>query len=408
MNSSTYDVSIIGGGIIGLATALRLIEAYPKHRIAVVEKEALVGSHQTGHNSGVIHSGIYYKPGSHKAKLCVSGVESLVWFCEENGIEFKRCGKVIVATDESELGRLEELRRRGTENGVQGLELIGQERLKEIEPHARGLKALYVPGTGIVDFKAVAEGYAQKVGEGGGEILTEREVTGIVKSNGSITVQTSQGAIDSKFLINCAGLYADKVAHMMGAGSGVRIIPFRGEYYVLKPQSRNLVRSLIYPVPDPRFPFLGVHFTHNIHDEVEAGPNAVLALAREGYKKSTVDLADMMDVASYTGFWKMAVKYWEVGFMEFRRSVSKGKFVHDLRKLVPDIGEEDLMPGGSGVRAQAVDSSGRLLDDFSVTQSEGAIHVLNAPSPGATSSLSIGSYIAELAGQAFDLTPAKG
>ena len=404
MDSGKYDVTIVGGGIIGLATALQLTGQYPRCRVAVIEKEAELAAHQTGHNSGVIHSGIYYRPGSQKAHFCVSGVNSLIRFCQENGIRYERCGKVIVATDESELGRLEDLHQRGTANGVEDLEVIGPERLKEIEPHARGIKALYAPGTGIIDFKVVANAYADTIRAGGGEILTQRKVLGIRRSDaGPILLETTQGPVESKYMINCAGLYADTVARMMGVAPDVRIIPFRGEYYTLRPQSRHLVKTLIYPVPNPKFPFLGVHFTRNIRGEVEAGPNAVLAFAREGYRKSHLNIAETLGTLSYSGFWSMSMKFWKTGLGETHRSLSKRVFLHDLRRLLPEIEDRDLAPGGSGVRAQAVDRKGRLLDDFSIQETRGAIHVLNAPSPGATSSLSIGNYIVGLAARSFDL-----
>ena len=403
MDSQKYDVVVVGGGIIGLVTALQLTRLYPRCRVVVIEKEEELALHQTGHNSGVIHSGIYYRPGSQKARFCVSGANSLIQFCQESGIEYERCGKVIVATDESELGRLEELYQRGIANGVEGLEMIGPERLKEIEPHASGIKALYAPRTGIVDFKVVAKAYADKIRAGGGEVLPGREVVSIRRSGGSIFLGTTQGTVGSKYLINCAGLYADKVAEMMGVAPEVRIVPFRGEYYTLRPQRRHLVRGLIYPVPNPGFPFLGVHFTRNVHGEVEAGPNAVLAFAREGYRKTDFNVVETLGTLSYQGFWAMALKFWRIGLAEYHRSLSKRVFLHDLQRLLPEIGDEDLGPGGSGVRAQAVDKKGRLLDDFSIQESEGAIHVLNAPSPGATSSLAIGEYIVGLAAKSFDL-----
>ncbi len=407
MVSNKYDVAIVGGGIIGLATALQLTRNYPRCRVAVVEKEREVALHQTGHNSGVIHSGIYYRTGSQKAQFCVSGVRDLVQFCQENGIEYQRCGKVIVATDESELGRLEQLQERGTANGVEGLETIGPERLKEIEPHCRGIKALYAPGTGIVDYTAVAKAYAEKITVGGGEVLTGRAVTRIRRSAGTIALETSRGDLEADYLINCAGLHADRVARMMGVVPEVRIIPFRGEYYTLRHERRDLVKSLIYPVPNPRFPFLGVHFTRNVHGEVEAGPNAVLALAREGYRKTNVNLPDTLSTLGYPGFWAMTLKHWKTAIGEWHRSMIKSVFLRDLQRLLPEVRGEDLVPGGSGVRAQAVDRRGRLLDDFSIQQTEGAIHVLNAPSPGATSSLSIGRHIVALAAQSFDLEPSR-
>ena len=403
MGTRTYDVAIVGGGIIGLATALRLTQRHPKSRVAVLEKENELATHQTGHNSGVIHSGIYYRPGSQKAQFCVAGVRSLIEFCQEKGIPYERCGKVIVAIHESELGRLEELYERGSANQVEGLEMIGPERLREIEPHAAGIRALYAPGTGIVDFKAVANAYAESIRSNGGDIFQGAGVVEVRRSVGVTHLETSQGVVESKYLINCAGLHADVVASMMGTRPDVRIIPFRGEYYTLTPKSRHLVKALIYPVPNPRFPFLGVHFTKGVRGEVEAGPNAVLAFAREGYGKTDFNFAETLDTLSYPGFWFMTSKFWRIGLAEYRRSLSKSVFLRDLQRLVPEIKDGDLSPGGSGVRAQAVDRRGRLLDDFSIQQTEGAIHVLNAPSPGATSSLSIGEYIVSLAAKSFDL-----
>ena len=413
MDSTSYDVAIIGGGIIGLSTALQLTRRFPRCRLILLEKEQGLAGHQTGHNSGVIHSGIYYKPGSQKAKFCVGGVGSLIRFCEDNGVPYERCGKIIVATDESELGGLDGLHERGMANGVPGLEMIGPERLAEIEPHARGIKALYAPGTGIVDFKTVSEAYAQKVREAGGTILTGARVARIRKSSRSFSLETAAGEttagdVESKQLINCAGLQADMVARMMGVTPRVRIIPFRGEYYTLHPESRHLVNALIYPVPNARFPFLGVHFTRGINGDVEAGPNAVLALAREGYRKTDFSFAEAWGTLGYPGFWAIATRYWRTGLGEIHRSLSKGVFLRDLQRLLPEIEGKDLIPGGSGVRAQAVDSRGRLLDDFSIKESEGSIHVLNAPSPGATSSLSIGEYIAALAADSFDLGRSQG
>ena len=403
MSSSSYDVAIVGGGIIGLATALRLTRRYPRCKVAVVEKEPELATHQTGHNSGVIHSGIYYRPGSRKAQFCVRGVASMVRFCEENGVDYQRCGKVIVATDESELGRMEDLYQRGVANGVPGLQKIGPERLGEIEPNARGVAALHAPGTGIVDFTRVAGIYADQARSAGAEIMTGRRVVGISARTGAIRLETTGGGLESRYLINCAGLHADRVARMMGIDPGVRIIPFRGEYYTIRRDRRDLVKALIYPVPNPRFPFLGVHFTRSIHGDVEAGPNAVLALAREGYTKATVSLGDTLGALAFRGFWAMALKTWKTGLGEMHRSFSKRVFLHDLQRLLPGIRAEDLAPGGSGVRAQAVDRDGRLLDDFSIHRSQGAIHVLNAPSPGATSSLAIGEHIVGLAAESFDL-----
>ena len=403
MVSRPYDVAIIGGGIIGLATALQLTRRYPKCRTVVLEKEGRLAVHQTGHNSGVVHSGIYYRPGSHKAQLCVAGVKALVQFCQERDIPYKQCGKVIVATEDSELGSLDEIYRRGTANGVEGLEMIGPERLKELEPHAAGIKAIHVSGTGVVDFTAVAEAYADGVRSNGGEVLVGARVSEIKMSAGAMYLDTQQGTIESRYMINCAGLHADEVARMAGVEPEVRIIPFRGEYFTLTLESRHLVRALIYPVPNPSFPFLGVHFTRGVHGDVEAGPNAVLALAKEGYTKSDISLGDTLGTLSYPGFWAMAAKYWKVGVAEHLRSFSKRIFLRDLQRLVPQVRDRDLGPGGSGVRAQAVDRQGRLLDDFIIQERERAIHVLNAPSPGATSSLSIGDYIAGLASKSFDI-----
>ena len=403
MSSASYDIVVIGGGIIGLSSALHLTQLFPKTRVAILEKEAQVGLHQTGHNSGVIHSGVYYRQGSRKAQFCVDGVKRLKRYCQEKGIEYDECGKVIVATSQSELPRLEDIYRRGKDNGVPGLELIGPQRLAEIEPHTRGIRALHVSKTAIVDFKQVAQAYAADVLKGGGAILTGHKLHGIHRHGSAVTLETNQGAIQSKYLINCAGLYADKVARKMEGSSNVRIIPFRGEYYVLRDESRGLVKGLVYPVPDPRFPFLGVHYTKRINGEVEAGPNAVLAWAREGYSKTKINVPEALAHLTFVGFWRMAMRTWRVGLAELHRSMIKGVFVKDLQKLVPEIRSTDLRPGGAGVRAQAVSRQGVLLDDFSIQETNGAIHVLNAPSPGATSSLSIGKHIAQMAGRSFNL-----
>ena len=402
MDSKDYDVVIVGGGIVGLSTAMQLKgDRFPNWRVAVVEKESTLASHQTGHNSGVIHSGIYYRPDSQKAQFCVSGVQALLRFCEENEIEYQLCGKVIVATGEDELARLENLYQRGTANGVQGLEMMGPERLKEIEPHAAGIQALWVPNTGIIDYKKVSLAYAARFQQSGGDIFTSAPVRKITRYPGAAVLETAQGTVKAKHVINCAGLYADRVAEMMGEKVDIRIIPFRGEYFTLRPERHHLVNGLIYPVPDPRFPFLGVHYTRTIHGAVEAGPNAVLALGREGYRKSDWNLRESWGTFAFQGFWKMSAKHWRVGLSELRRSYSKTRFVRDLQRLLPEIQDADLAPGGSGVRAQAVARNGALLDDFSVVRGREAIHVMNAPSPGATSSLAIGAYIVDLAVETF-------
>ncbi|MCH7842265.1 MAG: L-2-hydroxyglutarate oxidase [Chloroflexi bacterium] len=401
MESSQYDIAIIGGGILGLSTAMQLLERVPSWRVAVLEKEENLATHQTGHNSGVMHSGIYYRPGSQKAQFCVAGRNNMVRFCEENEIEFQQCGKVIVALNESELGRLQDLYERGTANGVPDLEIVGPERLKEIEPYTVGVRALWAPHTGIVDFSKVAAAFAGKFQQAGGDIFTGALVRKITHSSGSLALETTKGTLQAKHLINCAGLYADKVASMTGEKVGIRIIPFRGEYYTLRPESHHMVSGLIYPVPDPQFPFLGVHFTRNIKGHVEAGPNAVMALRREGYRKRDFSLGDSLGNLAYPGFWKMAFKFWKIGLGEVYRSYNKRVFLRDLQRLLPDIKDSDLAGGGSGVRAQAVARDGSLLDDFSIIQGRGAIHVLNAPSPGATSSLAIGEHIAGLALENF-------
>ncbi len=398
-----FDLTIIGGGIVGLASALEVVQRHPQLKLLVLEKEDRLAAHQTGHNSGVIHSGIYYKPGSLKAQTCVSGARDLVAFCEEHGIPYERCGKVVVATAAEELPRLEELFRRGTANGVAGLEMIGPERLREIEPHATGIKALYVPTTGIIDFPRVAHTYARLVREKGGEIKTGHRVQKIAQADGGLVLETSQGAVQSKFLINCGGLFSDRLARMAGANPDLQIIPFRGEYYTIAPQRRGLVKNLIYPVPDPALPFLGVHFTRTIAGLVEAGPNAVLAFAREGYRTTDFDLLDLRETLTFPGFWAMSRKYWQTGIGEMYRSLSKRAFLKALQRLLPDLTIADLQPGGSGVRAQAIATSGALVDDFIIAITGNALHVLNAPSPGATASLAIGRLIVEKAAQAFAL-----
>ena len=406
--ASQYDLTIVGAGIIGLATALKLAQRHPRARLLVLEKESQVAQHQTGHNSGVIHSGLYYRPGSVKAATCVTGRKALLEFCDRNGVPYEICGKIVVATSQDEVPRLDELHRRGLANGLHRLEVLGPEGLKEFEPHATGVKGLRVPETGIIDYKKVAEAYAANIRASGGDIRTSHRVLAMIERNGEIVLQTSAGDYRTRYVINCGGLQSDLVAAMMrvadhGREEAHQIIPFRGEYYQLAPEKYFLVRNLIYPVPDPAFPFLGVHFTRMINGGVEAGPNAVFAFAREGYRKSDIHLGDLGRALFFRGFWAMAGKYWQTGFGELYRSLSKPAFVRALQKLLPEITSKDLIPGGSGVRAQAVSARGALVDDFVIRQGRNAIHVLNAPSPGATASLAIGQTIAEMAAKTFNL-----
>ena len=406
--ASLYDLTIIGGGILGLATALKITAAHSSLGLLLLEKEPDLARHQTGNNSGVIHSGLYYRPGSLKASTCVAGRKELIQFCDQNDVPYEICGKVVVATTREELPRLEELHRRGEANGLRGLEIIGTGRLKELEPHATGIKGLHVPETGIIDYKKVAAAYASKIRDAGGDIRLSQKVVGILDRPDEIVLQTSAGDYRTKHLINCCGLQADLIAQMthgahQDSGPEHRIIPFRGEYYKIAPERQFLVKNLIYPVPDPAFPFLGVHFTRMAKGGVEAGPNAVLAYAREGYSHSQVNLNDLWRTISFRGFWAMTGKYWQTGFGELYRSLSKAAFVRALQKLLPEIRESDLVPGGAGVRAQAVAANGALVDDFVIKQSRNAIHVLNAPSPGATASLAIGRQICEMAEKNFGL-----
>jgi L-2-hydroxyglutarate oxidase LhgO len=403
---NTFDLIVIGGGIVGLATAMEVTRRFPSLRLAVLEKEATLAAHQSGHNSGVIHSGLYYRPGSLKAKLCVAGAAAMIAFCREHGIQHDICGKVVVATQDRELAGLEELQRRGNANGVVGLEMIGPERLRELEPHAAGIRALHVPTTGIADYPAVTRKYAEIVQQAGGVVLTETKVVGVVRRNGEVVVETTRGDYKADFLVNCAGLYSDQVARMAGAETDVMIVPFRGEYYEIAPQRRSLVRGLIYPVPDPDLPFLGVHFTRRVDGSIEAGPNAVLALRREGYRKTDISLGELAQAVTFGGFWRMARKWWKVGAGEYYRSLNKAAFVKALRRLLPELQSSDLAPGGSGVRAQAVDRSGKLIDDFRFSTSDRAVHVLNVPSPAATASIVIAREIVNMAGERL-AEPAK-
>jgi L-2-hydroxyglutarate oxidase len=390
----TTDLIIVGGGIVGLATAYRYQQRFPDRSLRVLEKEDHLAEHQTGRNSGVLHSGIYYKPGSLKAKNCREGKLAMQEFCEAEGVPFDICGKVIVATEPQEIPRLEDIFNRGQANGVR-CELIGRERLLELEPHAAGLQAIHVPEAGIIDYRRVCERLAVRVCANGGETTLSARVTGFHRKSDEIIVNTSAGDFTARRVVNCAGLYSDRVAQLSGEQPPAKIVPFRGEYFELKPEAESLVRNLIYPVPDPAFPFLGVHFTRMIAGGVECGPNAVLAFSREGYFKTTVNLRDLAESLSYPGFLRLAAKYWRTGAGEMWRSLSKRAFVKALSRLVPEIREEHLVPAPAGVRAQALARDGSLVDDFLIEEHDRVINVLNAPSPAATSSLNIGQMIVE-------------
>ena len=397
------DIAIIGGGIIGLAAARELVRRRPGARLVVLEKEPELGRHQTGHNSGVIHSGIYYAPGSLKAKTCVAGGAALTRYCDERGIPYERCGKVIVASYEAELGRLEELHRRGVANGVPGLEMIDRERLREMEPHVAGIRAILSPITGIVDFGQVVEAYARQVRERGGEIRTDAEVTAIARRDGWVLLRTAQGVVEAGALVTCGGLWSDRLARLTRGDEDPKIVPFRGDYYLLKPEKHELVKGNIYPVPDPAFPFLGVHFTPRMNGDIWLGPNAVLAFAREGYRRLDVNPRDLAETLAYPGFRALAARYWRTGLEEMARDFSRRAFVRALQRYVPELGEGDVLPGPAGVRAQALARDGTLVDDFAISATAGVIHVRNAPSPAATSSLAIGAMIADMAQERFGL-----
>jgi len=402
----TYDIAVIGGGIVGLSFAMQATERFPRLRVVVLEKEAGVAQHQTGHNSGVIHSGVYYKAGSLKARLCVAGAREMVEFCSRHGIPHEVCGKLIVATNSEEAARLDDLLARGVVNGLEGLRLLARDAMLDIEPHVGGIRALHVPSTGITDYAAVTAKYAEIATGRGAEVKTGAAVVGFVRSSdvkagaaGAVVVRTRTGDYSARYVVNCAGLYSDRVARMAGDDPGMLLVPFRGEYYDLAAARQSLVRGLIYPVPDPRYPFLGVHFTRRIQGNVDAGPNAVLAFRREGYRWPDFDLGEAMEVFMNAGFRAMARQHWKNGLKEFRRSLRKREFVRSCQRLVPQVRMEDMTPGGSGVRAQAVGTDGALVDDFRFVGRERFLHVLNVPSPAATASLPIGREILKMVPQ---------
>jgi L-2-hydroxyglutarate oxidase len=392
-----YDIAIIGAGIVGLGTALKIKEKSPEKKIIIIEKESDVAAHQTGHNSGVIHSGLYYKPGSLKATNCITGYNMLVDFCEQNEIAYELCGKVVVATSKEEIPILNGLFTRGIANGLEGLKMLDQEEIKEREPHVNGMEGFFVPQTGIVDYAIVAEKMKERLLEKDVEFVFDAKVNKIDTTSTSVNIIANGEQYESSKLINCAGLHSDKIAELSGDNPGIKIIPFRGEYYQLKPEKEYLVKNLIYPVPDPNFPFLGVHFTRMKKGGVEAGPNAVLAYSREGYKKSDISISEFFETLTWPGFLKVAKENWKTGFGEFYRSYSKAAFTKALQRLLPEIKESDLVKGGAGVRAQACDREGGLIDDFLIHQTDRVINILNAPSPAATSALSIGESVATLA-----------
>jgi L-2-hydroxyglutarate oxidase len=389
-----YEFVIVGGGIVGLSTGMALTRRFPTARLLVLEKESAWACHQTGHNSGVIHSGIYYRPGSLKARFAREGNRSMIAFCREHGLEHAICGKVIVATEDRELPQMESLYERGKANSLD-VTRIGPQELREREPHVSGLAAIRVASAGIVNYRQVAETFAALLCRQDAEMRLDTEVENIAPGADGVTVETNSATFQARFLINCAGLFSDRIARMAGAKTDVQIVPFRGEYYTLKPERRFLVRSLIYPVPNPDFPFLGVHFTRMIGGEVHAGPNAVLSLKREGYHKTDMSLRDALAVAAYGGFWRLAARHWQEGLQEAFRSFSKAAFVRSLQRLIPEIREDDLLPSEAGVRAQALLRDGRLVDDFLIVSGQNSLHVCNAPSPAATASIEIGRYIAE-------------
>ncbi|GAB4297760.1 MAG: L-2-hydroxyglutarate oxidase [Ignavibacteriaceae bacterium] len=391
---NNYDVVIIGGGITGVSVAYNILQKSDK-KVLILEAEDNLAMHQTGNNSGVIHSGLYYKPGSLKAKNCVDGRNRLYRFCQEHGIRYEKCGKLVVAVKKNQLQMLDELERRGRENGLSGLQKLNSDQLKEYEPYSAGIAALHVPETGIINFKEFVFKIAEIIRDKDGEIKTGHKFIGLISEGNKLIVRTSKDEFPARVLVNCGGLYSDRIAQKCGINPSLQIIPFRGEYYKLKKEREYLVKNLIYPVPDPEFPFLGVHFTRMIDGGVEAGPNAVLAFKRTGYKKTDISPADLLEMIRYKGFRKMVYKYYKTGLQEFYRSLSKKQFVNSLKTLIPEISKDYLITGGAGVRAQAVEPDGRLVDDFRIIETEKMVHVLNAPSPAATASLSIGDFIAQ-------------
>jgi (S)-2-hydroxyglutarate dehydrogenase len=398
--TKTYDIAIIGGGIVGTAVGMAL-QKEKNLSVIVIEAEDKIAPHQTGNNSGVIHSGLYYKPGSLKAKNCTEGRELMYSFCEEHSIPHERCGKIVIAVEDHEVPVLHELDKRGRENGLKGMKKISIEEVREHEPYAAGILGLFVPETGIVDYKIVTQKYAEIISANGGVVQTSTKFLNLVKEDGEMILETNQGEIRARVLVNCAGLQSDRVARTCGVNPKLQIVPFRGEYYNIAKEKAHLVKNLIYPVPDPKFPFLGVHFTRRVTGEVEAGPNAVLAFKREGYKKTDFSGRDILEMIGYGGFWRMALKHYKMGIKEFYRSFSKEEFVAALQVLVPEIKGEDINPGGSGVRAQALEPDGKLVDDFRIIEAGNMVHVLNAPSPAATASISIGRTIASIVEKRF-------
>ncbi|HTV63355.1 MAG TPA: L-2-hydroxyglutarate oxidase [Verrucomicrobiae bacterium] len=390
-----YDIVVVGGGIVGLATTYRLLEAQPRLKILLIEKEPKLAAHQTGNNSGVLHAGLYYKPGSAKAQCAVEGLQQMVAFCRTHGIAHEQCGKIVVATEESELPRLENLWIRGNANGLQRLRKLNPEQIKEIEPHAAGIAAIHVPQEGIVDYPAVCEKLGELIRRNGGEIRLGARVEKIISGSGGRTLETTAGNFQAGFVVTCGGLHSDRLVRASGQKPSAKVVPFRGEYYVLKKARQFLVRNLIYPVPDPKFPFLGVHFTRLIHGGIEAGPNAVLAFAREGYKWTRVNARDLAESLAFPGLWRFLAKYPSICGYEIWRSLSRAVFCRSLQRLVPEIRADDLEPGGAGVRAQAMTPEGNLVEDFHFEEAGDILHVVNAPSPAATASLAIGAKISE-------------